>query len=101
MLVKHQLRKQIDKMKPMKARKPVSEARGFTRLEFIVVLAMTALLCLVALPLLGQSKPRSQFAVCFNNLRQIGQAFLLWSASHGEGNPWVVNAGNDGGTRNH
>src|SRR5262245_54571061 len=88
-------------MKPMKARESVSEAGGFTRLELVAVLAMTALLCLIALPLLAQSKPRSQFAVCFNNLRRVGQAFLLWSASHGEGNPWVVNAGPDGGTRNH
>jgi type II secretory pathway pseudopilin PulG len=61
---------------------------AFTRLELIVVIAALGLIAGVVLPALAQSKPRSQQAICFNNLRMVGQAVLLFNAENGQMDPW-------------
>lgn len=70
---------------------------AFTRLELVTVLAALALLTAIALPGLATSRPRSEQAACFNNLRQIGRAFQEWASDHGDRNPWVTPA-SEGGT---
>src|SRR5262249_59498980 len=61
---------------------------GFTRLELGAVLAGVTLVFLVVVPLVAQSRPRSQLAICLNNLRQVGRAMLSWNAEHGAADPW-------------
>ncbi|HXJ56197.1 MAG TPA: hypothetical protein VNU68_05985 [Verrucomicrobiae bacterium] len=73
---------------------------GFTRLELGALLAGVTLMFLVVVPLLAQGRPRSQLAVCLNNLRQVGQAMLTWNAQHGAADPWRVDV-SDGGSRGH
>lgn len=63
---------------------------GFTLLELSFVLAGVALLLISALPLLGNSKLRSDRLVCGNNLRRIGVAFQTWADSHQDRVPWQV-----------
>lgn len=68
---------------------------AFTRLELLAVVAALALLAGVVLPALAQGKPRAQQAVCFNNLRMVGQAALLFNAENGQMDPWrTLGAGN-------
>jgi type II secretory pathway pseudopilin PulG len=64
--------------------------RAFTRLELVMVLASLGLLAGVALPVLANSKSRSEQASCFSNLRQIGRAYHLWAIDHGDANPWLT-----------
>jgi len=64
--------------------------QAFTRLELASVLSTLALLTAIALPTLGGNKARSEQAVCFSNLRQIGHAFHLWANDHGDRNPWLT-----------
>ena len=73
---------------------------AFTRLELLAVLAALVLVAGVVLPALAQGKPRSQQAICFNNLRAVGQAVLMFNAEHNQLDPWRELAFN-GGTLNH
>ena len=73
---------------------------AFTRLELLAVLAALVLVAGVVLPALAQGKPRSQQAICFNNLRAVGQAVLMFNAEHNQLDPWRELA-TSGGTRNH
>jgi len=52
---------------------------ALVRLEVIAILAVLALLGAVVLPGLAGGKPRSDAAVCANNLRQLGMAVLQYS----------------------
>jgi hypothetical protein len=62
---------------------------AFTRLDLVVVAGSVFLVLALALPALA-SKARSQQAVCFNNLREIGRAFHLWGNDHGNLFPLYV-----------
>ena len=74
--------------------------KAFTRLELLAVLAVLVLVAGVVLPALAQGKPRSQQAICYNNLRAVGQAVLMFNAEHNQLDPWRESTFN-GGTFNH
>jgi len=64
---------------------------GLTRLELLAILSALGLLALVAAPALAGSKPRSDAALCANNLRQLGSAALSYSLEHGGFPPRTTN----------
>ena len=82
------------------ARAPRAGETAFTRLELLAVLAALVLVAGVVIPAFAQGKPRSQQAICFNNLRAVGQAVMLFNVEHNQLDPWRELAAN-GGTRNH
>src|SRR5712692_810063 len=61
-----------------------SQTAAFTRLELAAILSAVALLALVALPVLANTKPRADRVTCMNNLRQVGRAELVWANDHNE-----------------
>src|ERR1043166_6712252 len=77
--------------------KLANSEQAFTRLELVIVLITLALLAGIALPVLGGNKARSEQALCFSNLRQIGHAFHLWASDHADRNPWLTPS-REGGT---
>ena len=77
--------------------RPRGARRAFTLIELMAVLASLLLLACVALPVLANNKPRAQSVTCFNNLRQIGQAFQVWASDHNDRVPFATCAV-DGGT---
>lgn len=79
---------------------PRHGASGFTRLELVTVLAALALLAVVALPALANTKPRAQRLTCVSNLREIGQSSAAWSSEHGNRLPYEV-IWTEGGTLAH
>jgi type II secretory pathway pseudopilin PulG len=56
---------------------------GLTRIELLAILAALALLAAITLPALAGGRPRSETAVCANNLRQLGVAALGYSLENG------------------
>jgi hypothetical protein len=73
---------------------------AFTRAELLALLGALALLALLVLPALANTRPRSARVMCANNLRQIGLAMHLWGSDHADRPPWEVPPA-EGGTMRH
>lgn len=69
---------------------------AFTLVELLFAIAAVALLMVTAVPLLGNTRLRTDRSSCANNLRQIGIAFQSWGDSHDDKLPWLVPASSGG-----
>lgn len=63
---------------------------GFTRIDLAAATVAVALLCSLAVPLLGTTRSDSERAGCMNNLRRIGTAVRLWAGNHEDRVPWLT-----------
>jgi hypothetical protein len=70
---------------------------GFTRIELMALVAAIALMIALALPLVASTSTSAARLSCFNNLRQLGTAVLLFSNNHNERPPWLTPVA-EGGT---
>lgn len=71
--------------------------QSFTLIELLVVIAIIMILCAFLLPAISSAKERARRIVCVNNLKQIGNALMLFANDYGK-YPWRIPA-SDGGSR--
>lgn len=54
------------------------KARGFTLIELLVVIAIIAILAAILFPVFSQAREKARQATCLSNLKNIGQAALMY-----------------------
>jgi prepilin-type N-terminal cleavage/methylation domain-containing protein/prepilin-type processing-associated H-X9-DG protein len=66
---------------------------GFTLVELLVVIAVIAVLAALLFPVLAQARAAAKRAACLSNVRQIGQAQLLYAQDWDDRlTPWYFSA---------
>ena len=70
--------------------KDQKHSKAFTLIELLVTICIIGLLTSLLLPVLSQSKVKSQRIHCLSNLTQIGRALTMYGSDHDGRLPWQI-----------
>src|SRR5437762_4120123 len=74
----------------MRMVKPCLRRRvGFTLIELLVVIAIIAILAAILFPVFAQARSKARQATCISNLKQLGNAMLMYVQDFDETFPFV------------
>jgi prepilin-type N-terminal cleavage/methylation domain-containing protein len=84
----------------MMVRRRKTYISGFTLIEILVVAAILALLAALLWPVLSKAKMSAKDAASMNNLKQLGNAYMLYVSDNDDRIPYVGNLTTIAGLRN-
>ena len=70
-------------------RSAIASRRGFTLIELLVVIAIIAILAAILFPVFAQAREAARKSMCQSNLKQLGNAFMLYVQDYDETYPPV------------
>lgn len=79
----------------MRTRTITAKQRGFTLIEFLVVVVIVAAMVAILLPALQQSREQARRTQCRDNLKQFGLALHNYNESHRTFPPGVITRSSD------
>jgi prepilin-type N-terminal cleavage/methylation domain-containing protein/prepilin-type processing-associated H-X9-DG protein len=66
--------------------------RGFTLIELLVVIAIIAILAAILFPVFAQARDKARSTACLSNMKQIGNALMMYMQDYDEKTTWFWNA---------
>ena len=63
---------------------------GFTLIELLIVIAIMAIIAAILFPVFARAREKGRQARCLSNLRQIGQAMLMYASDYDDLFPFAV-----------
>ena len=70
--------------------------RALTKIDVLVIVAVSVVVAALLLPALAAAKRKSSRIGCMGNIKQIGIAFRLWEGDNGDKYPMAVSVTNGG-----
>jgi len=67
---------------------------GFTLIELLVVIAIIAILAAILFPVFAKAREKARQTTCFNNMKQISNAWMMYTQDYDECCPPLVNWAN-------
>jgi len=77
---------------------PIRQRYGFTLIELLVVIAIIAILAAILFPVFAQAREKARQATCISNMKQVGNALLMYAGDYDETLPWSTSGAQSGWT---